>query len=690
MDTEGDDSTSAPIPMPGEDSTTDEPTPGTTSDSMPSDGTTEGEEGEESTTGEESTGGEESPYECVEQEPATEGVQFEQVCVPATDAEKREVRASSWVRIEGTEHEIGFNAVLRTGDAPGESAIPFGTLVNEDGEPIVDEAGEPLLSAYSDFQSLIEANGAIYSINHIETTPGQMYISEYAQDAETGALTAISTAPIDFSSVHGLWTPCAGSVTPWGTHLGGEEYPPDAKLYEAAETPDDLESIYSSTGMLRYWFDTPPATIEEISEEFNPYAYGFAVEISIDETGTATPTKHYPMGRRATELAYVMPDQRTVYLTDDGTNGVFSMFVADTAGDLSEGTLYAARWTQTSDEGAGAADLTWVPLAETRADRGLALINAGVVFSDIFEIADPTNAETGECPEDFVSINTGSLPSGGHECLRLNDGIDGYVEHNDTLVLTPDDVVIPVAAAAAMLESTRYAAYLGATSEFRKMEGITFNPAGNLYLAMSEVTRGMEAASERNDLGGPDHIQLEANTCGAVYSLPVAGSVEDSEGNVIASEYVATAMSGLVVGEPREYPFESDFYYNICDLDGIANPDNVTYIPAYNTLIIGEDSGSEHENDAMWAYDVEAEQLTRIETTPYGSETTSPYWYPSIGGYAYLQSVVQHPYGELDSYGDFEMAVVPEVMEEDETRAYVGYIGPFPPPAGSWWGEFEW
>lgn len=60
--------------------------------------------------------------------------------------------------------------------------------------------------------------------------------------------------------------------------------------------------------------------------------------------------------------------------------------------------------------------------------------------------------------------------------------------------------------------------------------------------------------------------------------------------------------------------------------------------------MIGEDT-SEHQNDVIWAYDMETAALTRILTTPYGAETTSPYWYPNIGGYAYLTASVQHPYG---------------------------------------------
>lgn len=33
----------------------------------------------------------------------------------------------------------------------------------------------------------------------------------------------------DWSMYGGLWAPCAGSVTPWNTHLGVEEFPPDGK-----------------------------------------------------------------------------------------------------------------------------------------------------------------------------------------------------------------------------------------------------------------------------------------------------------------------------------------------------------------------------------------------------------------------------------------------------------------------------
>ena len=69
-------------------------------------------------------------------------------------------------------------------------------------------------------------------------------------------------------------------------------------------------------------------------------------------------------------------------------------------------------------------------------------------------------------------------------------------------------------------------------------------------------------------------------------------------------------------------------------------------IPDYNQLIIGEDTGG-HQNDLIWIWDFEAKSLTRVASTPYGSETTSPYWY-TVGDWNYMTFVVQHPYGESD------------------------------------------
>ena len=189
---------------------------------------------------------------------------------------------------------------------------------------------------------------------------------------------------------------------------------------------------------------------------------------------------------------------------------------------------------------------------------------------------------------------------------------------------------------------------------------------------MSEISNGMLAGNSK-DIGGPDHIQLdEQNKCGAVYEMELRSNSE------MGSDYVARNMKGLILGRPiagkgygnpgeeQVAGFEDN---NKCHIDGIANPDNVVYVSGYDALIVGEDTGSCHQNDVIWAYDFAEKGLTRIQTTPYGAETTSPYWYPNINGWSYLTSVVQHPYGESD--GDKNTGA-------GEARAYTGYIGPFP------------
>jgi secreted PhoX family phosphatase len=65
---------------------------------------------------------------------------------------------------------------------------------------------------------------------------------------------------------------------------------------------------------------------------FFPYNYGHVWEVKVNSDGSSTTTKHLSMGRLAIELAYVMPDRKTAYITDDGTNVVFTKFVADRVG----------------------------------------------------------------------------------------------------------------------------------------------------------------------------------------------------------------------------------------------------------------------------------------------------------------------------------------------------------------------
>jgi uncharacterized protein len=562
-------------------------------------------------------------------------INFTPVPFAATDAQKRAVLASEGVEINGQTFPIGFTVLARSGDTFGDGV--FGTLVDQDGQPVLSADGSVHISADADFSSLLPIGDKLFSISHFESRPGAMYLSELKTDAN-GGLSVVSTRSIDFSSVGGLWVPCAGSVTPWGTHLGSEEYPPDARAVEAAASMDDIDDYYKP--MIRYvGFDPDTVSIDDFKIGFKPYNYGFPTEVTVTEDGSASVAKHHAMGRVAVELAKVMPDRKTAYISDDGTNVGLFMFVADTAADLGAGTLYAAKWNQTSADGAGAADLTWVNLGHADDGSVARALADGVGFSDLFETADI--ADDGSCPKGFSSANA----EGRSECLKVKPGMEML---------------------ASRLETRRYASMLGATTEFRKEEGIAFDPASKtMFVAMSEVGNGMEdnAKDGKYDKGGRNDIRLGANACGAVYSMPLAADA------TVGSDYVAGSATTLVAGKPTDYAEGSPNAGNSCDIDGIANPDNLSFMDGYQTLLIGEDTGSGHQNDAVWAYNMDNGTLTRILSTPYGSETTSVYSYANIGGHGYVMAVVQHPYGESDE---------DKLADPADARAYVGYIGPFP------------
>lgn len=579
-------------------------------------------------------------------------IEFSEAPVPRTDAEKRAILTSPQAVVDGVTVELGYNTILRSGQtgAQDPNGFRFGQLHDIQGRPLLAEDGSAYISNDNDFSSLLRGtDGKLYMVSHFESRPGAMYLTELAQDPVNGHLTALRTRPLDFSQVNGGWVHCAGSVTPWGTHLGSEEYEPDAKQWR-----DGTITEYNAA--MATYFGAVPA---EAGSVMNPYDYGWPVEVKVDGFDSARVEKHYAMGRIALELGYVMPDRKTVYISDDGTNVGLFRFVASQPGDLSAGALWVAQWNQKDARGAGLAKLNWVYLGWTTNDEVRDWIER-YRLADIFDEAEPVALAEGakpSCPEGFTSLNAGH-DDGDHQCLRLRDvNRDGTVNWMDENI-------------ASRLETRRWAAMQGGTTEFRKMEGITYNPDRHqLYVAMSEVDRGMldysragraQGSYDKYDIGGPNHMRLEqANVCGAVYGLHLDGN------------YTAVDMFPLVVGKPLTMDYgavaESPEYdgVNKCDLNGIANPDNVTYMPGYDTLIIGEDTGSGHQNDMIWSYDLTSGRLTRIQTTPYGSETTSPYFYPDINGFAYLMSVVQHPYGESDA---------DKLEEPGQLAGYTGYF----------------
>jgi secreted PhoX family phosphatase len=499
--------------------------------------------------------------------------------------------------------------------------IPAGTPIDVNGDPIMDNSvpgsPTPFVSDAPDSNSLLNPiNGKLYMVTHYEyqtfdaagksaygVVPASMSLTTLDQDTKTGELKPKEVKKIDFSLVNGLWIPCNGSLSPWNTHLGSEEYEPDARNYELDPKSSARTQVESFSQL--YFGDKSIAS---------PYFYGYVPEIQVKNNGNVKVEKHYSLGRFSHELMKMMPDNRTAYFGDDGGNTGMFMYVADKAEDLSAGTLYAAKFSQTGTANGGSGNLEWIKLGHATDKEIKAIIDKNIKFSDIFETSDVPQ-------EGFKAIKQYSY--GKTEYVKLKPGMEK---------------------AATFLESRRYAAYLGATTEFNKMEGVTYNAKDNkVYIAISDQSGAMEKDSTGKDPS--DDMQLPKIKSGVTYQLDLSKGQKDKSGSGIPSKYVATSMSGLLVGE--DLPV-ADAYGNTANVDKVASPDNLSYSEEMRTLFIGEDS-SKHTNNYVWAYNVDTKELTRILSNPAGAESTGLFAADDRNGFSYIMSNFQHPGDELDA-----------------------------------------
>ncbi|MDN3015973.1 DUF839 domain-containing protein [Paenibacillus sp. BSR1-1] len=537
--------------------------------------------------------------------------------------------------------------------------IPAGTPIDVNGDPIMDTSleGKPTyyVSDAPDSNSLMKPiNGQLYMVTHYEyqtidaagksaygIVPASMSLTTLDQDKKTGELTPKAVKKIDFSSVNGLWIPCNGSLSPWNTHLGSEEYEPDARTFESNSTSSVRAQVES---FAKLYFGK--------AEKANPYFYGFIPEISVNKDGNASVEKHYSIGRFSHELMKMMPDNRTAFFGDDGSYTTMFMYVADKAKDLSAGTLYAAKFHQTGTENGGAGNLEWIKLGHASDKEIKDIIDSKVKFSDIFETSDVPKAG-------FKAIKQYSY--GKTEYLKVKPGMEK---------------------AAAFLESRRYAALLGATSEFNKMEGVTLNEKDKkVYIAISDQSNGMTA----NSSDPVDDMKLPKIKSGVTYQLDLTAGQKDSNGQSIKSEYVASKMSGLIAGKDlldTNGKAISDSYGNTADVNSVANTDNLSFSESLRTLFIGEDSGM-HTNNFVWAYNVDTKELTRILSVPAGAEATGLAAVDNRRGHSYIMSNFQHPGDELEGKNitAVDKADLQAAMEKEigiDRTGGVGYISGMP------------
>lgn len=544
------------------------------------------------------------------------------MAAPATPAAQATTTVESSLAVtnsDGTRQifKLGYQTLFLTGDQvpDGEGGTTLaGGCYDIAGKPIIDNSGPTPAQFYSDCPdgySLLQlpgvsapgvAGNALFAVVQFEYTtfntrdarmygrlPSPIAVLTLDQDKTTGALKLVRYHPVDTSAAHGLWITCGASLSPWNTHLASEEFEPDAVRIAG-----------------NAMFQTFSQNLFGDPRKANPYHYGHLPEVVVNPDGTGTVKKHYCLGRISHELVQVMPDQRTLLMGDDFTNAGLFMFVADRPADLSAGTLYVAKATQLPgaalDRG-GVFELQWIRLGHAKSAEIERLADR-LTAADIVEVrtSDPNDAS-------FTAIRYNGTP----QWVRFKPGMEQ---------------------AAAFLETHRWAATVGATLAFTKLEGVTLNARDRIaYVAMSYIHKSMS--------DGASGIKVGAIEAGATYQLPLKPEQRDSAGAAIDSEWVPVRLSAVPALVGRDLP-APDALGNRSDPERVANPDNLKFSERLRTLFIGEDS-PRHVNNFLWAYNVDTGKLARVLSCPAGAESTSLQAVDDLNGFMYIISSFQHP-----------------------------------------------
>ncbi|MDQ7046657.1 MAG: DUF839 domain-containing protein [Sulfurovum sp.] len=583
-------------------------------------------------------------------------ITFAPVAISSNDAEKTVMRVSSSLTVAYDDetsktYDLSYKVLAKMGNTIGSSKLGLMTDINDDA---ILKGGEVDISDGPDGNSLITVGSKHYLITHMEERPGVLYNTEVT--VENGVFKAVDTKPVDLSAMGGTIINCASSKTAYGSHLGGEEdyslnsifadknspFYVDCALDGTGNTVAGLADYFCSyvDGMQKYLGDQNIDKNNAYNgDTFSPYNYGYIVEVQPQEDGSTKSAKHYVTGKYTPELATMMPDGKTVYMSDDGTAKGLWKFVSDEKiTDFKadwEGTLYAAKVVQTSAKNGGVFDVSWIQLGHAKDSEIEAIIKSKMKITDIFEITKPD--ENGTCATGTKIYEDSTL-----ECLTLKTGQEK---------------------AAAFLETRKYAALKGATIEFRKEEGLTYDADKNvLYISMSEIKKSMEDNYKGQE--PINDIRLETNVCGAVYEL------------VLDNDYSGTALKALVVGQPLD---ANDTYADewTCHPDGIANPDNITYI-GHNTLLISEDT-TKHVNNMTWAYNTQTKSMTRIASLPIGGEVTGVDT-AAIDDKGILLINVQHPFKDNPKAADGSKpnSALIEAATDEQLKATIGYFDGLP------------
>ena len=603
--------------------------------------------------------------------PSIKSIEFIGMPAPSTIQEKADAYTGAKIKYtykdgKTNTYDLVYHKLMTTGEQVKGKVV--GGLIDSQDGAIVDREGQ-MFSDAPDGTSLMKIKGmsstspkisnALALVNNFEykeippndggstgsfwsKVPGLTSLAKIDQNIITGALTVTDYNPISFKGVNGGWIHCGSTLSSWNTHISSEEYEPDAKVREGmmprAANSDDATDINS---FIKYYFGDETVA--------NPYHYGLVPEVTVNGNGTTKVVKHYATGRFAREMQETAFDNRTAISGDDGKGTGLFMFVADKANNLSIGSIYAAKLKQTNAKNGGSYDVKWIKLGHASDAEIKVFVDKGIKFSDMFVASntDPSDST-------FKSV----LTYNGTEWLKL--------QTSNRLNMTAGDI----AKAAAFLETRRYAALLGATTEFTKMEYIASNKEDKkFYLTISRIE-----ATMTDTLGD---IQVTRNDGGMVFEMQTATTQKDTNGKAINSNYVGAKLVEIpeLMGG---WSSARDAEGNQCVQDKICGPDNLRYVSSIRTLFIGEDT-SRRNNNYVWAFNIDTKKLSRILSVPMAAEATGLSIFPDYNGFAYITSNFQHPGEEnLLKYSGADKDAVLEALNEkwnNRKKAAIGYIG---------------
>lgn len=580
---------------------------------------------------------------------------FTAMAAPIAIADRAKTSVSSKLKIDwddstSSEYQLGYKSFFETGNTVpkwGGGEIIAGGYFNANGDPIMDTSvpasPRQFFSDCPDGSSLIHldsaqvegVNNPVFHVVQFEyasqnlagaseygNLPSPIAILTLDQNQTTGHLELKKYFNVDTSAVHGLWITCGASMSPWNTHLSSEEYEPDA-FEQGIGGP-------SPKGISKNFFGDEAAA--------KPYNYGHLPEVIVNKDGSGSIVKHFCMGRISHELVHVMPDNRTVIMGDDYTNGGFFMFIADVAKDLSAGKLYVAKYVSELTE-SSTGQIKWIELGHATSQEIEKMVNVDNIQ-----------------PSDIM------------ESLTTNPNDASYTE----IILAKKKLWVKVKPgmekAAAFLETHRYAALKGGSMAFTKMEGTTINIKDKVaYSALANIQDSM--IKDNAAWVAAHNVSFTKKiTAGGVLAHDLTAGQNTTDGQPINSEWIPYQSKMLLMGED----ITVDSLGNTANPDKIASPDNLKFSETLRTLFIGEDSGN-HPNNFLWAYNVDTKaDPVRLLSTPAGAESTGLHAVDSVNGWTYIMSNFQHA-GDMKSLSeDLKAATVANY--NNGYSASVGYL----------------